>query len=106
MPWYCRNNTGTHMLHWALREVLGPHVKQQGSLVDPEYLRFDYSHFAAPSPEQLEEVEDLVNRWVRENEEASTREMGIEEANQPTDRMRRKQAKRPAYHHQQPSAGN
>jgi alanyl-tRNA synthetase len=63
-----RNHTGTHILHWALREVLGPHVKQQGSLVDPEYLRFDFNHFEPVTPEQLAQIEDLANREVLSND--------------------------------------
>ncbi len=74
------NHSATHLLHKALKLVLGDHVKQAGSIVAPDYLRFDYSHFAAPSAEQLEQVEDWVNRWVRENAEAQTKLMGIEEA--------------------------
>jgi alanyl-tRNA synthetase len=62
-----RNHTGTHILHWALREVLGPHVKQQGSEVGPDRLRFDFSHFDAMTDEQIAAVEDLVNAEVLDN---------------------------------------
>ncbi len=74
------NHSATHLLHKALKMVLGDHVKQAGSVVAPEYLRFDYSHFAVPTPEQLDQVEDLVNTWIRENAESQTRLMKLEEA--------------------------
>jgi alanyl-tRNA synthetase len=59
-----RNHTATHILHWALREVLGPQVKQAGSLVAPERLRFDFSHFEAVSPADLVKVEELANEQI------------------------------------------
>jgi alanyl-tRNA synthetase len=69
-----RNHTGTHLLHAALREVLGKHVKQAGSRVDPEHLRFDFSHFAGVADQELAEVEDIINREVLANTKVETLE--------------------------------
>ncbi|MCL2625595.1 MAG: alanine--tRNA ligase [Cystobacterineae bacterium] len=74
------NHSATHLMHKALKTVLGSHVKQAGSVVSPEGLRFDYTHFAAPELEQLEAVEDCVNRWICENEATQTRLMSLAEA--------------------------
>ena len=74
------NHSATHLLHKALKMVLGEHVKQAGSVVAPDYLRFDFSHFAPMTHEQQDQVEDIVNTWIRENAESQTRIMNLEEA--------------------------
>ena len=76
----CRNHTATHLLHKALRTVLGDHVHQAGSLVEPNKLRFDFSHFSAVTPEELKKVEDMTNQAILESMEVDIREMPIEEA--------------------------
>src|SRR5438270_463858 len=75
-----RNHTGTHLLHWALREVLGPHVKQQGSLVAPDRLRFDFSHYQPVTREELDQVEALANGRVLANEPVRAYETSKDEA--------------------------
>jgi alanyl-tRNA synthetase len=75
-----RNHTATHLMHAALREVLGSHVKQAGSVVAPTYLRFDYSHYQPLTAAEKEEIERLVNYHILRNEPVQTDEMAIEEA--------------------------
>ena len=74
------NHSVTHLLHAALRQVLGSHVSQKGSLVNPERLRFDFAHFEAVKASELKAVEDLVNAQIRRNHELCTTEMAIDEA--------------------------
>jgi len=74
------NHSATHLLHAALRSVLGTHVQQKGSMVSPERLRFDFSHFQPVAPEELRRIERLVNEQVRVNAVAETREMAYDEA--------------------------
>ncbi len=75
-----RHHTATHLLHAALRDVIGTHVKQAGSLVAPDHLRFDFSHFAPVAPPLVGQVEDLVNEVIRNDEEVSVQEMPLDDA--------------------------
>jgi alanyl-tRNA synthetase len=75
-----RNHTATHLLHAALRHLLGPHVKQYGSLVGPNRLRFDFAHFRPLSSRDVDDIESLVNEEVRKNEPVRTQVMNFQEA--------------------------
>jgi alanyl-tRNA synthetase len=75
-----KNHSGTHLLHEALRQVLGDHVAQKGSLVSPDRLRFDFSHPKPMSSEEIERVEDIANQFVLQNSAVTTRLMAIDDA--------------------------
>ena len=74
------NHSATHLLHAALKKVLGDHVQQKGSLVEPTRLRFDFSHFESITSEQLQQIEDLVNDAIRRNDAVETRKMALDQA--------------------------
>ncbi len=75
-----RNHTATHLLHASLRQVLGAHVKQAGSVVDPAHLRFDFTHYAAMDGAEIEEVERLTNQEILRNTEVATKVMPLDQA--------------------------
>ena len=74
------NHSATHLLHTALRDVLGDHVKQAGSMVATDRLRFDYTHFSAPTLKEIHRVEEIVNQKIRENYAVETSVMGLDDA--------------------------
>jgi alanyl-tRNA synthetase len=75
-----RNHSATHLLHWALRQVLGPHAQQKGSLVGPDRLRFDFTHSRPMTPEEIARVEELVNERTLENSPVRTEVLSMDEA--------------------------
>ncbi len=77
-----RNHTGTHILHWALREILGDHVKQQGSWVGPDRLRFDFAHHGSVTPDEIRRIEDLANHEILANASVRHFETTMDEARQ------------------------
>src|SRR5690606_525750 len=79
------NHTATHLLHWALHQVLGAHIKQAGSLVDEKRLRFDFSHHKSLSALELKEIERLVNEKIRSDQTVNTYEIPYEQASKKAD---------------------
>lgn len=79
------NHTATHLLHWALHRVLGEHIKQAGSVVEPGRLRFDFSHHKSLTKEEIRQIEDLVNTKIRENQPVKWYEIDYEEAQKRPD---------------------
>ncbi len=79
------NHTATHLMHWALHKVLGEHIKQAGSVVDPSRLRFDFSHHKALTTDEIQQIEDIVNAKIRENMPVKGYEISYDEAQKKQD---------------------
>jgi alanyl-tRNA synthetase len=79
------NHTATHLIHWALHQVLGEHIKQAGSVVDASRLSFDFSHHKALTTEEIYEIEDLINRKIRENKPVQSYELTYDQAQKQQD---------------------
>ena len=81
----CNHHTATHLLHWALQQILGPHIRQAGSLVEKERLRFDFNHHKALTADEIRAIEDLVNDKIRACDEVKSYELSFEEAQKSPD---------------------